>query len=79
MIMGVITIAVSLLSNFWEVHPYWPIRLWFFIACYGFIALLRMIFQYSMHATTAWFSPIGKQCHGVCDWHAKGRVNVIGR
>ncbi|MCW5617615.1 MAG: transposase [Nitrosomonas sp.] len=24
------------------------------------------------------YAPIGKQCHGVCNWHAKGRINVIG-
>ncbi|WP_347889076.1 IS630 family transposase [Nitrosomonas europaea] len=24
------------------------------------------------------YAPIGKRCHGVCDWHARGRVNVIG-
>jgi len=24
------------------------------------------------------YAPIGKRCYGVCDWHARGRVNVIG-
>jgi len=24
------------------------------------------------------YAPIGKRCHGVCNWHARGRVNVIG-
>ena len=24
------------------------------------------------------YAAIGKRCHGVCDWHAGGRVNVIG-
>ncbi|WP_396956173.1 hypothetical protein [Nitrosomonas sp.] len=24
------------------------------------------------------YAPIGKRCHGRCNWHARGRVNVIG-
>jgi len=24
------------------------------------------------------YAPIGKRCYGVCDWQARGRVNVIG-
>jgi len=24
------------------------------------------------------YAPIGKRCYGTCDWHAKGRTNVIG-
>lgn len=24
------------------------------------------------------YSPIGKRCYGVKDWHARGRINVIG-
>ena len=24
------------------------------------------------------YVPIGKRCYGTCDWHAKGRTNVIG-
>jgi transposase len=24
------------------------------------------------------YAPIGQRCHGLHDWHAKGRVNVIG-
>jgi transposase len=24
------------------------------------------------------YSLIGKRCYGTCDWHAKGRTNVIG-
>jgi len=24
------------------------------------------------------YAPIGKRCHGVRDWHARGRTNVIG-
>ncbi|MCO6426513.1 hypothetical protein [Nitrosomonas communis] len=24
------------------------------------------------------YTPIGKRCHSVCNWHARGRVNVIG-
>ena len=24
------------------------------------------------------YAPIGKRCHGVFNWHARGRVNVIG-
>ena len=24
------------------------------------------------------YSPKGKRCFGICDWHAKGRVNAIG-
>jgi transposase len=24
------------------------------------------------------YAPIGQRCVGVCDWHARGRVNVIG-
>ena len=24
------------------------------------------------------YAPIGQRCYGTCDWHAKGRTNVIG-
>lgn len=24
------------------------------------------------------YAPVGQRCYGTCDWHAKGRVNVIG-
>lgn len=24
------------------------------------------------------YAPVGKRCHGVKDWHAKGRTNAIG-
>ena len=27
---------------------------------------------------TRGYTEIGKRCYGLCDWHAKGRVNVIG-
>ena len=24
------------------------------------------------------YAPVGQRCRGTCDWHAKGRTNVIG-
>ena len=24
------------------------------------------------------YAPVGQRCYGICDWHAKGRTNVIG-
>ena len=24
------------------------------------------------------YAPVGQRCYGTCDWHAKGRTNVIG-
>lgn len=45
--------------------------------CRTIVYLDESGFAYDMPRTHG-YAPIGERCHGIQDWHAKGRVNAIG-